>query len=80
MNNNLAKYINAENDFSAISLRIASPDNILEWSHGEVTKPETINYRTQRSEKNGLFDEKYLVQKKIMNATAENIKVFATKE
>jgi DNA-directed RNA polymerase subunit beta' len=58
MNNNLAKYINAENDFSAISLRIASPDNILEWSHGEVTKPETINYRTQRSEKNGLFDEK----------------------
>jgi DNA-directed RNA polymerase subunit beta' len=45
-------------DFDAVSLKLASPDRILEWSHGEVTKPETINYRTQRSEKNGLFDEK----------------------
>ena len=34
------------------------PERIKEWSFGEVTKPETINYRTQRSEKNGLFDEK----------------------
>ncbi|HRY30897.1 MAG TPA: DNA-directed RNA polymerase subunit beta' [Candidatus Paceibacterota bacterium] len=41
-----------------IFLRLASPDRILEWSHGEVTKPETVNYRTQRSEKNGLFDER----------------------
>ena len=45
-------------DFDALALRIASPDRIKEWSFGEVTKPETINYRTQRSEKNGLFDEK----------------------
>src|SRR3989344_1658812 len=58
MNNNLAKFINAENDFTAVSLKVASPERILEWSHGEVTKPETINYRTQRSEKSGLFDEK----------------------
>src|SRR3954465_14918690 len=48
----------SNNDFETISLRLASPDRIREWSHGEVTKPETINYRTQRSEKNGLFDEK----------------------
>jgi DNA-directed RNA polymerase subunit beta' len=41
-----------------IFLKLASPDRILEWSHGEVTKPETVNYRTQRSEKNGLFDER----------------------
>ena len=41
-----------------MALRLASPDRIKEWSFGEVTKPETINYRTQRSEKNGLFDEK----------------------
>jgi hypothetical protein len=34
------------------------PERILEWSRGEITKPETINYRTQRSEKHGLFDEK----------------------
>jgi DNA-directed RNA polymerase subunit beta' len=46
------------NDFETIALKIASPDRIKEWSFGEVTKPETINYRTQRSEKSGLFDEK----------------------
>src|SRR5688572_25812084 len=45
-------------DFDAVGLRIASPERIREWSFGEVTRPETINYRTQRSEKNGLFDEK----------------------
>ncbi len=45
-------------DFERLSLRLASPDKIKEWSYGEVTKPETINYRTQRSEKSGLFDEK----------------------
>ncbi len=45
-------------DFDSIILRVASPEKIKEWSHGEVTKPETINYRTQRSEKSGLFDEK----------------------
>ncbi len=45
-------------DFDALRIRPASPERILEWSHGEVTKPETINYRTQRPEKNSLFDEK----------------------
>ena len=45
-------------DFESIVLKIASPDRIRDWSYGEVTKPETMNYRTQRSEKNGLFDEK----------------------
>src|SRR3989339_687084 len=45
-------------DFNAISLKLASPERIREWSCGEVTKPETINYRTQRSERGGLFDEK----------------------
>ncbi len=47
-----------KNTFDTITLRIASPSRIKEWSRGEVIKPETINYRTQRSEKNGLFDEK----------------------
>ena len=45
-------------DFDAVAMRLASPERILEWSHGEITKPETINYRTQRPEKNGLFDER----------------------
>ncbi len=45
-------------DFNAITLKLASPDRIREWSYGEVTKPETINYRTGRSERGGLFDER----------------------
>jgi DNA-directed RNA polymerase subunit beta' len=45
-------------DFDAIRLKLASPDGILSWSHGEVTRPETINYRTQKPEKDGLFCEK----------------------
>ena len=45
-------------DFSSVRLKLASPDDILKWSNGEVTKPETINYRTQRYEKDGLFCEK----------------------
>ena len=44
-------------DFDAIRLRIASPETIRGWSYGEVTKPETINYRTQKPEKSGLFAE-----------------------
>ena len=45
-------------EFKAVQVRLASPEQILTWSYGEVTKPETINYRTQRPEKDGLFDEK----------------------
>ena len=45
-------------NFDAILLKLASPDRVKEWSYGEVTKPETINYRTQRSERGGLFDER----------------------
>src|SRR4030043_304827 len=45
-------------DFDALQLKIAGPEEILSWSHGEITKPETINYRTQRAEKDGLFCEK----------------------
>ncbi len=44
-------------EFDWVALKLASPEKILEWSWGEVRKPETINYRTQRAEKNGLFDE-----------------------
>ncbi len=45
-------------DFNEIRLRLASPEEILSWSYGEVTKPETINYRTQKPERDGLFCEK----------------------
>ncbi|MDO8470497.1 MAG: DNA-directed RNA polymerase subunit beta', partial [bacterium] len=45
-------------DLEALRIKLASPEDILKWSFGEVTKPETINYRTQRAEKDGLFDER----------------------
>ena len=45
-------------NFNAIRISIASPEQMLNWSHGEVTKPETINYRTLRPEKDGLFCER----------------------
>jgi DNA-directed RNA polymerase subunit beta' len=45
-------------NLKAIKLKIASPEDVHKWSHGEVTKPETINYRTQRPEKDGLFSER----------------------
>jgi DNA-directed RNA polymerase subunit beta' len=45
-------------EFDAIKLKLASPEEIHSWSYGEVTKPETINYRTQKPEKDGLFSEK----------------------
>ena len=44
--------------FDAIRISLASPDQIKAWSYGEVTKPETINYRTLRPEKDGLFCER----------------------
>ncbi len=44
-------------DLSYIKLKLASPEDILSWSYGEVTKPETINYRTQKAEREGLFSE-----------------------
>ncbi|HPC41012.1 MAG TPA: DNA-directed RNA polymerase subunit beta' [Spirochaetota bacterium] len=46
------------NDFSSIQIKLASPDQIREWSYGEVKKPETINYRTLKPERDGLFCEK----------------------
>ena len=44
--------------FDAVMLSIASPEDVISWSHGEVTKPETVNYRTQRAEPDGLFCER----------------------
>jgi len=45
-------------NFNSLKIQIASPERILNWSHGEVLKPETINYRTQRPERDGLFSER----------------------
>ena len=45
-------------DFASLKIKLASPQTIHDWSYGEVKKPETINYRTLRPERDGLFDEK----------------------
>ena len=49
--------------FDAIKIGIASPDKIREWSYGEVKKPETINYRTLKPERDGLFCERIFVER-----------------
>jgi DNA-directed RNA polymerase subunit beta' len=55
---NLPKDQNMVKDFDMIRLSVAGPEDILRWSYGEITKPETINYRTQKPERDGLFDER----------------------
>lgn len=67
-------------NFDSIRIGLASPEKILEWSHGEVTKAETINYRTLKPERDGLFCEKSLDLLKIGNVIAENTKKFVTGE
>jgi len=65
--------------FSKITIGLASPDNILEKSFGEVLKPETINYRTYKPERDGLFCERIFGPVRITNVLAANTNVFATK-
>ena len=54
----MRKSKNKFGDFDVLKITLASPDQILNWSYGEVTKAETINYRTFRAEPEGLFCEK----------------------
>lgn len=61
-------------DFAVFRLRLASPEKIKEWSHGEVKKPETINYRTLKPERDGLFVRRFLDRLKTLNAFAVNTK------
>ena len=51
-------------NFDSVRIGIASPEKIREWSYGEVTKPETINYRTLKPERDGLFCERIFGPKK----------------
>ena len=50
--------VQLSSDFEKVSIGLASPEEILDWSYGEVTKPETINYRTFKPEMGGLFCER----------------------
>ena len=73
--NDLIKLIEKPNlvNFDQIRISIASPDEISSWSHGEIKKPETINYRTFKPERSGLFCARILVLSKTMNVFVENI-------
>ena len=74
MNKVIKSLDNLNNDFDLIKISIASPEKIRSWSFGEVKKPETINYRTFKPEREGLFCAKILVLLKIMSVFVENIK------
>ena len=65
--------------FDAIQIGIASPEMILSWSSGEVKKPETINYRTLKPERDGLFCERILDPRRTGSATAASIRRSATR-
>lgn len=67
-------------DFNAIRLTVASPEDILAWSNGEVTKPETINYRTQKPERDGLFCERIFGPTKDINIHDSKIKGVRSRE
>src|SRR6478752_5532091 len=79
----MRQYVNPSTniaDFDAVRLAIASPDDILEWSYGEVTKPETINYRTQKPERDGLFCERIFGPVKDINPHDNKLKGVRSRE
>ena len=67
-------------DFDAVRLAIASPEDILKWSNGEVIKPETINYRTQKPERDGLFCERIFGPIKDINPHDNKLKGVRSRE
>lgn len=67
-------------DFDAVRLSVANADDILDWSHGEVTKPETINYRTQKPERDGLFCERIFGPVKDINPHDSKFKGVRSRE
>jgi len=67
-------------DFDAVRLAVASSDDIMKWSHGEVTKPETINYRTQKPERDGLFCERIFGPVKDINPHDNKLKGVRSRE
>ncbi len=67
-------------DFDAVRLAVASPEDILKWSYGEVLKPETINYRTQKPERDGLFCERIFGPVKDINPHDSKLKGVRSRE
>ena len=70
-----------KNNFTKITIGLASPEEILENSYGEVTKPETINYRTYKPERDGLFCERiFRALRRTMSAPAESTSASVIRE
>jgi len=67
------------NNFEFMKIGLASPEKIRSWSRGEVKKPETINYRTLKPEKEGLFCEKSSVPRRTGSAIAANTSASGTR-
>ena len=67
------------NRFKSMQITLASPTKVRSWSYGEVKKPETINYRTLKPEREGLFDEVIFVQLRTGNVRVENTNVSVIK-
>ena len=67
------------NNFASIQVRLASPETILKWSHGEVTKPETINYRSQKQNVMVYSANAVSVQLRTGNVLVVNIKKYVLK-
>ncbi len=67
------------NNFKALKIGIASPEKIRSWSYGEVIKPETINYRTLKPERDGLFAKRSLDLREIMNVLVVSIRDLDTR-
>ena len=65
------------NTFESIKICLASPDRIREWSYGAVERPETINYRTQKPERDGLYCERISDRQRTGSATAVSLRRFA---
>ena len=66
--------------FESMKIGLASPDQIREWSYGEVLRPETINYRTQKPEKEGLFCERIFGPQKDWGGTSGSTSRFGLEE
>jgi DNA-directed RNA polymerase beta' subunit len=68
----LFRQVTQEEQFDAITIGLASPDKIRSWSYGEVKKPETINYRTFKPERDGLFCAKIFGRSRTTSVFAAN--------
>ena len=74
----LFKQFTPDEHFDAIRIGMASPEKIRSWSFGEVKKPETINYRTFKPERDGLFCAKILAPSRTTNACAASTSASST--